>query len=78
MKTKLLFLINLFLLSLFFCTAGCTHENAVSANAGNPSVGAGAATAKDFSLTTLRGETFTLSDYRGKKIIVLGVGHPFG
>lgn len=35
-------------------------------------------TAQDFSLKTIEGESFQLSAFRGQKIVVLGIGNPFG
>ena len=34
--------------------------------------------APDFTLRTVSGDSFTLSAFKGRKVVVLGIGNPFG
>ncbi len=34
--------------------------------------------ARDFTLKTIDGETFNLASFKGKKVVVLGIGNPYG
>ena len=35
------------------------------------------AEARDFALRTIDGETFSLASFKGKKVVVLGIGSPY-
>ncbi len=35
------------------------------------------AEARDFALKTIDGETFSLASFKGKKVVVLGIGSPY-
>ena len=48
----------------------CSQEHGTTAKVGQK--------AKDFLLPALDGEKYRLSERAGKKIVVLGIGNPFG
>jgi hypothetical protein len=54
--------------ALVVVAAGCMEQHSVAVNSKAPTL----------SLTTTDGASWSLEEFRGKKIVVLGVGNPFG